>query len=57
MKCCSNEKLTELQNANCVMLAHAYVPWQVYSRAYSPREALTKGTIFPDLWGVYRIPK
>lgn len=39
------------------MLAHAYVPWQEYGKVYSPHEALCKGTIFPDLWGVYRIPR
>ncbi|MBP2632514.1 MAG: Spore coat associated protein (CotJA) [Firmicutes bacterium] len=39
------------------ILAHAYVPWQTYDKAFSPREALAKGTLFPDLWGVYRIPK
>lgn len=39
------------------ILAHSYVPWQSYDKAFCPREALTKGTLFPDLWGVYRIPK
>lgn len=39
------------------ILAHTYVPWQSYDRAYGPREALTKGTLFPNLWGVYRIPR
>lgn len=38
-------------------LAHAYVPWQVYCQAFPPREALMKGTLFPELWGVYPIPK
>lgn len=40
-----------------VMLAHAYVPWQNYDSAFSPKEALSKGTLFPELWGVYPIPK
>ena len=39
------------------ILAHAYVPWQKYDRAFSPKEALMKGTLFPELWGVYPIPK
>lgn len=39
------------------ILAHAYVPEQCYDKAFCPREALTKGTLFPNLWGVYRIPK
>ncbi len=41
----------------CMMLAHAYVPWQCYERAFTPPEALMKGTLFPELWGVYRIPR
>lgn len=39
------------------MLAHAYVPWQEYEQAFAPKEALAKGTLFPELWGVYPIPK
>jgi len=39
------------------MLAHAYVPWQCYGRAFSPRDALMRGTLFPELWGAYPIPK
>ena len=39
------------------MLAHAYVPWQTYEKAFPPQEALAKGTLFPELWGVYPIPK
>lgn len=39
------------------MLAHAYVPWQEYEQAFTPKEALAKGTLFPELWGVYPIPK
>jgi hypothetical protein len=41
----------------CIQLAHAYVPWQMYERAFTPPEALMKGTLFPELWGVYRIPE
>lgn len=41
----------------CILLAHAYVPWQTYEKAFTPPEALMKGTLFPELWGVYRIPK
>lgn len=40
-----------------MILAHAYVPWQCYDRAFSPREALMRGTLFPELWGVYPIPE
>ncbi|MCE5285224.1 MAG: spore coat associated protein CotJA [Pelosinus sp.] len=37
-------------------LAHAYVPWQCYTKAFSPCEALNKGTLFPELFGVYKLP-
>jgi hypothetical protein len=40
-----------------MQLAHSYVPWQHYEQAFSPREALMKGTLFPELWGVYPIPE
>jgi hypothetical protein len=39
------------------ILAHAYVPWQRYEGAFNPKEALMKGTLFPELYGVYPIPK
>lgn len=34
-------------------LATAYVPWQRYGRTFSPREALMKGTLFPELYQPY----
>lgn len=37
-------------------LAHAYVPWQCYEKAFNPQEALRKGTLFPELFGVYKLP-
>lgn len=39
------------------LLAHSYTPWQFYNKAYSPAMALKKGTLFPELYGVYTIPK
>jgi hypothetical protein len=39
-----------------MQLAHAYVPWQFYERAFSPQEALMRGTLFPELYGVYEPP-
>lgn len=39
------------------LLAHSYTPWQYYKKAFSPAEALMKGTLFPELYGVYEIPK
>lgn len=38
------------------MLAHAYVPMQHYEQAFSPQEALQKGTLFPELFGPYPPP-
>ena len=35
-------------------LAHAYVPFQRYSDKYSLEEALSKGTLFPELWMPYK---
>lgn len=40
-----------------IKLAHAYVPYQCYDKAFCPAEALKKGTLFPELWGVYPIPR
>lgn len=36
-----------------VKLAHAYVPIQKFCKTYAPVTALTKGTIFPALSGLY----
>lgn len=37
--------------------AHVYMPIQMYKRSFAPKEALVKGTLFPELWGVYPIPE
>lgn len=37
--------------------AHVYMPIQIYRRSFTPKEALMKGTLFPELWGVYPIPE
>ena len=34
-------------------LATAYVPYQVMCKIYEPAKALTKGTIFPELYRPY----
>ena len=57
---CMGSMMDKAMHANfpeCIQLAHAYVPWQTYEKAFTPPEALMKGTLFPELWGVYRIPK
>ncbi|WP_198543719.1 spore coat associated protein CotJA [Petroclostridium xylanilyticum] len=33
----------------CPMLARAYVPYQVYHASYDLKEALDKGTLYPEL--------
>lgn len=35
---------------NTPWLAHAYVPWQFYAMSYPPAEALSQGTLFPELY-------
>ncbi|CUH97587.1 hypothetical protein P22_3718 [Propionispora sp. 2/2-37] len=55
--CTSDDECMEDKKCPPMTLAHSYVPWQFYERAFSPREALQKGTLFPELYGVYRIPK
>ena len=37
--------------------AHVYMPIQMYRRSLPLKEALVKGTLFPELWGVYPIPE
>ncbi|MPN16014.1 hypothetical protein SDC9_163352 [bioreactor metagenome] len=44
------------QSGMPMMLAHAYVPWQFYDKAFCPQDALMQGTLFPELWGAYPIP-
>ncbi len=34
-------------------LARAYVPFQIMNKVYTPREALCKGTLFPELYMPY----
>lgn len=51
-----DEEMMMMQMHNNMMLAHAYVPWQFYERTYCPSEALMKGTLFPELYGVYTVP-
>ncbi|GAW93104.1 spore coat associated protein CotJA [Calderihabitans maritimus] len=36
-----------------IKLAEAYVPWQKYTKTFSPGEALQKGTLFPELYRPY----
>lgn len=47
----------EEYGCSTMQLAHSYVPWQVYDKAFSPQEALMKGTLFPELYGTYLPPK
>lgn len=50
---CEAEELEKCPLPQCGednRLAEAYVVWQKYERAFSPREALAKGTLFPELY-------
>lgn len=38
-------------------LAHAYVPYQKMCKVYEPKEAICKGTIFPELYMPYEYDK
>lgn len=44
-----------------IVFARAYVPFQCYTQAYSPQEALMRGTLFPELdqpqWFIKPTPK
>ncbi|MCL6635433.1 MAG: spore coat associated protein CotJA [Peptococcaceae bacterium] len=40
-------------SSNDQQLARAYVPVQSWTTPFSPQEALSKGTIFPDLYRPY----
>jgi hypothetical protein len=46
----------EMSECMHMQLAHSYVPWQFYETAFSPQEALMRGTLFPELYGVYEPP-
>jgi len=38
-------------------LARAYVPFQIMDRVYDSREALRRGTLFPELYMPYKREK
>lgn len=40
-----------------VELAQASVPFQIMGKVFSPREALCKGTLFPELYKPYVMGK
>ena len=59
-KICKTTKqmwMPEDDDCSGMKLAHAYVLWQYYDKAFCPHEALMKGTLFPELYGVYAIPQ
>ncbi len=47
-KCVPQE--TVIEN---VTLAHAYVPFQKMCETFAPVSALSRGTIFPEMCGLY----
>ena len=50
----TNETRDHHKNDGCE-LARAYVVIQEYSKIYSPKEALARGTAFPELYQPYRM--
>ena len=48
-ECVGYEKLIKVQ-----CLAAAYIPIQELCRIYNPEEALSRGTLFPDLYMPYK---
>ena len=36
-------------------LARAYIPYQQYSKSYTPEMALERGTMFPELYDSYPV--
>lgn len=58
MEMCKKPMCMEAEDECMYMqLAHAYVPWQHYTQAFNPCEALMKGTLFPELVGLYLPPR
>lgn len=51
------ERNYEIENKPCCpgALARACVPSQVMGQVFNPREALQKGTLFPELYKPYSI--
>jgi hypothetical protein len=47
----------EPQCSNNLAYAHIFIPKQNYTKAFTPDVALKRGTLFPELWNVYPIPK
>lgn len=41
------------EECDCTELARACVPFQTMGQVYCPREALKKGTLFPELYKPY----
>ena len=46
----------ECQMSNGCKLARAYVPFQILNQVFNQREALRRGTLFPELYMPY-VPK
>ena len=49
---CNNEGC---QMSSGCRLATAYVPFQILNQVYNQREALQRGTLFPELYSPYDI--
>ena len=47
------ERYSNIERIPMNDLARAYVPFQIIGQIYSPREALKKGTLYPELYKPY----
>lgn len=47
------ERLMSRKPTTNYELAQAYIPFQYYTNSFSPKEALRKGTLFPELYRPY----
>jgi hypothetical protein len=47
------ERLMGRKPYTSLELAQAYIPYQYYTDSYTPKEALRKGTLFPELYRPY----
>lgn len=56
-KDCGCDTAIEPQCPSNLMFAHTVIPVQNYTKAYTPDVAIKKGTLFPELWCVYPVPK
>ena len=55
--CSASEDECAFSVVKSQQFAHVYMPIQMYQKSLPLKEAIVKGTLFPELWGVYPIPE